>query len=53
MIGFLNSWSAVQHYIEKNGINPVTAFEDELRMVWPKDEKVVISFKMVGRMGRV
>jgi SAM-dependent methyltransferase len=53
MIGFLNSWSAVQHYIDKNGNNPVTAFEEELRMVWPQGEKVGISFKIVGRMGRV
>ena len=53
MIGFLNSWSAVQHYINKHGVNPVDAFAQELEIVWPQVEKIKVYFKIVGRMGRV
>ncbi len=53
MIGFLNSWSAVSHYINERGTNPVRTFIPELEMVWPKGEKTKMHFKIVGRVGRV
>jgi SAM-dependent methyltransferase len=54
IVGYLNSWSAVQHYIKQHGLNPVDAFEHELEMVWPKNqEKIGVLFKIVGRLGRV
>jgi hypothetical protein len=53
MIGFLNSWSAVSHYINERGSNPVRNFIPELEMVWPKHEKARVHFKFVGRVGRV
>ncbi len=34
MIGYLNSWSAVQHYIKGKGVNPVSLIENELRAAW-------------------
>ena len=53
LLGFLRSWSAVQHYINKNGNDPVDLFEQELDMVWPDTETVPMIFKIIGRIGRV
>lgn len=34
MLGYLNTWSAVQHYIKKNDINPVSMIEEQLIKIW-------------------
>ena len=34
LLGYLNSWSAVQHYKNENGANPVDQIEPRLREVW-------------------
>lgn len=41
MIGYLNSWSAVQHYIKRNGSNPVDVIKDDLKHAWGKGEREV------------
>ncbi len=47
--GYLNSWSAIQHYIKKNGENPVNQVISELHEVWKSTEKVVFPmFTIVG-----
>ncbi|MEX1240414.1 MAG: class I SAM-dependent methyltransferase [Cyclobacteriaceae bacterium] len=51
--GYLNSWSAVQKCITRNGANPVDPFMEGLRSVWnPGDEKVV-TFPVFLRLGRI
>ena len=52
-IGFLNSWSAVQHYIKKNGINPVSLIEHDVRAAWKDGELITIHFPLFIRMGRI
>ena len=39
--GYLNSWSSVQHYINKNKQNPVDAFITEVAPLWTAPQKVV------------
>ena len=34
VLGYFSSWSAVQHYIRKNGQNPVELIEPSLREAW-------------------
>ena len=34
VIGYLNTWSAVQHYTRKNNENPVEKFSEELKKAW-------------------
>ncbi len=41
MIGYLNTWSAVQHYIKKNNTNPVDLIKEKLLSVWGKQERIV------------
>ncbi|MEO8146084.1 MAG: class I SAM-dependent methyltransferase [Bacteroidia bacterium] len=51
LIGFLNTWSAVQHYINKNGSNPVGLSQSKLKKAWGDDEKKKISFEILLRVG--
>ena len=51
VVGYLNSWSAVQHFIESKKYNPVDDIINELDLGW-KDVKPV-SFPVFLKMGRV
>ena len=52
VIGYLNTWSAVQHYIRKNNENPVEKFSDELQKVWSNVLKRKVSFPVFMRTAR-
>lgn len=51
LIGYFNTWSAVQHYIKEQGKNPVDSIQQELRAVWQASDKQVI-FPLLLRLGR-
>lgn len=50
LTGYLETWSAVQHYIKKNGTNPVDLIRDELKEYWEKGDKRV-TFPLLLRIG--
>lgn len=50
MMGYLNSWSAVQHYIREKGSNPVDIIKDDLERAWGTGERHVI-FPIFMRAG--
>lgn len=52
VIGFLNTWSAVQHYIKKHNENPVEKFEDELKIAWGNVAKRKVTFPVFMITGR-
>ena len=52
VIGYLNTWSAVQHYIRKNNENPVEKFSEELKKSWGNVLKRTITFPIFMRTGR-
>lgn len=52
VIGYLNTWSAVQHYIRKNNENPVDIFSDELKKAWGNISKRKVTFPIFMRIGR-
>lgn len=52
LTGYLGTWSAVQHYIKKNGINPVDLIRDELKEYWEKGDKKVV-FPLLLRIGKI
>lgn len=52
LIGFLQSWSGVQHYIDKNNSNPVELVADDLRKCWRPNSKKTIIFPIVMRVGK-
>jgi ubiquinone/menaquinone biosynthesis C-methylase UbiE len=51
LIGYLNTWSAVQHYIKTQGENPIDSIKDELKVVWEASDKQV-TFPLLLRLGR-
>ncbi len=52
-IGFLNSWSSVQHYIKKNGQNPVDLIAADIMANWAEGEIKEISFPLFIRAGYI
>jgi SAM-dependent methyltransferase len=53
LTGFLNSWSAVQHYKDKNNNqNPVDLIINDLKKIWPEGIKKKVSFPILLRIGR-
>ncbi len=52
LIGYLNTWSAVQHYIDKNSANPVDKIAGELRKSWGSAAKKRVTFPLFMRVGR-
>lgn len=53
LLGYLNSWSAVQHYIRKNNINPVGQLETEFKTAWGTEKTCKVSFPIYTRIGKV
>ena len=50
MMGYLNSWSAVQHYIKTKGSNPVDIIKNDLIKGWGTGERHV-TFPIFMRAG--
>ena len=52
LLGYLNTWSAVQHFIRKNGADPIDqAFVADLKTVWPAAEVKTVKFPIFARVG--
>ncbi|RWW92051.1 class I SAM-dependent methyltransferase [Flavobacterium cerinum] len=52
LIGYLETWSAVQHYTNKVGKNPVNDIKDALKISWEKSDKKV-TFPLLLRIGKI
>lgn len=52
LIGYLETWSAVQHYIKKNGTNPLDIIREDLKACWEKSDKKVY-FPLLLRIGKL
>jgi ubiquinone/menaquinone biosynthesis C-methylase UbiE len=53
LIGYLNTWSAVQHYIKANGTNPVDEIRKQFEEFWGEDQKKQVCFPTLLRIGRL
>ena len=53
LIGYLNTWSAVKHFIKENNINPVEELEKEIKPIWGDVETREIHFPLLLRIGKV
>ena len=53
LIGYLNTWSAVQHYIKANHSNPVDDIRTQLEKIWGNNQKKEITFPTLLRIGKV
>jgi hypothetical protein len=52
-LGYLESWSAIQTYIQKNNSNPVDLIKDEIIAVWGKNPRRTFTFPLFLRLGKV
>jgi SAM-dependent methyltransferase len=53
LLGYLNTWSAVQGYVQAHGRNPVETLRPRLKALWPADETREVQFPLFLRVGRV
>lgn len=53
LIGYLNSWTAVQNFIRSKGTHPVDLFEPRLREVWSAQSRKTVRFPLFINVGRV
>ncbi|GAB4251463.1 MAG: class I SAM-dependent methyltransferase [Ekhidna sp.] len=52
LTGYIGTWSAVQHFIKKNGYSPIDKLREDLEKVWNR-EKYLIIFPIFTRIGRL
>ncbi len=53
LLGYLNTWSAVKRFVEKNGRSPLDVdFVAALRLFWADNEVKMIHFPIFARIGR-
>ena len=53
LIGYLNTWSAVKHFIKKNGYNPIDKLQSELKQYWAENQVIEVRFSMLVRVGQI
>ncbi|MGV3504734.1 MAG: class I SAM-dependent methyltransferase [Adhaeribacter sp.] len=53
LIGYLNTWSAVKHFIKQNGYNPVDKLQPEIEKHWNKEEEKEVRFPLLLRIGKI
>ena len=52
-LGYLSTWSAVQHYIKATGEDPVILIANKLSGIWYEAEKKTVSFPILLRIGKI
>lgn len=53
LIGYLKTWSSVQHYIKANGTNPVDLIYDSIVTEWGNSVTKKIKFPLLLRIGKI
>lgn len=52
VIGYLGTWSAVQHFRREKGQDPVALIREELQQAWGREETKRASFPLLVRVGQ-
>lgn len=53
LIGYLNTWSAVKHFIKANGYDATDMLSGQIRALWGVDVTRTVRFPLLLRMGYV
>jgi ubiquinone/menaquinone biosynthesis C-methylase UbiE len=53
LLGYFETWSAVQHFIKANGNNPVELVRAELQKIWATGSTKKIQFPMLLRVAQI
>ncbi|WP_424961598.1 class I SAM-dependent methyltransferase [Ekhidna sp.] len=51
LVGYISTWSAVQHYIKKNDHSPIDKLYKDLKAIW-NDKVLEVDFPIFTRIGR-
>jgi SAM-dependent methyltransferase len=54
LLGYLETWSALQHYIKATGTDPLKQFRNELTPLWPPTQKTfTFTFPIFLKLGNI
>ena len=53
LVGYLNTWSAVKHYTNQNGHNPLDLIYKNLQHAWGSNKTLWVQFPLLLRIGRI
>lgn len=53
LIGYLNSWSAVQHYIKQHGNNPIDLIKPDINRIFATITSTNLHFDLLLRIGKI
>lgn len=53
LMGYLSTWSAVQHFIKTNHYNPMDQLQKQIEPLWENDELKPVNFPILLRLGRI
>jgi ubiquinone/menaquinone biosynthesis C-methylase UbiE len=53
LLGFLSTWSSVQHYIRAHQNNPVEEFAKQLQLLWPESAAKHFDTPIILRIGKI
>ena len=53
LIGYLNTWSAVKHFINANHYNPIDQLQESIQRLWGSEASRLIRFPILLRIGRI
>jgi len=53
LIGYLNTWSAVKHFIKKNNYNPIDKLQKDIEQLWSNELTKEVHFPLLLRIGRI
>lgn len=53
LIGYLNTWSAVKHFIKEKGYNPIEELQSAIEQHWDKGQSIEVCFTLLLRVGQI
>ena len=53
LIGYINTWSAVKHFIKEKGYNPVDILKTQIEPFWENASIMQVKFPLLLRVGRI
>ena len=52
LIGYLNTWSAVKHFMKQNEYNPINDLRLKMEKLWDENDVKEVQFPLLLRLGR-
>lgn len=53
LIGYLNTWSAVKHFIKQKNFNPIDKLQKDIEQLWENKQIKQVQFPLLLRVGRI